>query len=73
VRVNVAGLDVRRQLVMADRVAESVGTFVNVVQLIATGTVVRVLFCVIDVAKFRAVAMLSDISNAVATCSETIS
>jgi hypothetical protein len=58
---------------MVDRIAELVGTFVDVVQLIATGTVVRVLFCVIDVAKLRATAMLSDLSDAVATCSESIS
>jgi hypothetical protein len=68
-----AGLDVWARLVMVDRIAEFVGTFVDVVKLIATGTVVGVLFCVIDIAELRAAAMLSDLSDAVATCSETIS
>ena len=58
---------------MVDRIAEFVGTFVDVVQLIATGTVLGVLFCVIDVAELRAAATLSDLSSTVATCSEFIS
>lgn len=58
---------------MVERIAGFVGTLAGMIQLIATGAVIWVLFGIVDVAQLETIAVLAGLGNTVAACPEIVS